>query len=255
MTTNVYRKNTFTGLGLNYLSFTPHLYKINSIRTLINRAYNICSDLELFHIDITILQEFFTQNAYPLFLFYRILNSFLNQKFDPNPIVTTVRKEIKYVKLPYMGNLSYDVKRNLQSILRCSFPQLDFRFVFVNSYTIGSLLKSRNALPKSLLSNITYLFKCSYCDVRYLGSTSRWFKHRYLEHRGLSLRTGMPLSKPSFSAVRLHSTEDDHRFTEHNFEIFTFSSDRLDLVISESLLIQRMKPELNSRFPFQLSSF
>ena len=67
--TSVYRKSTFTGLGLNFLGFSPVMYKINSIRTLVNRAYNVCSDFNLFHLDMTFLLNYFTENAYPASLF------------------------------------------------------------------------------------------------------------------------------------------------------------------------------------------
>ena len=33
--TSIYRKSTFTGLGLNFHSFTPFIYKLNSIKTII----------------------------------------------------------------------------------------------------------------------------------------------------------------------------------------------------------------------------
>ena len=39
--TSVYRKPTFTGLGLHYFSFIPFQFKINSTTTLIRRAYHI----------------------------------------------------------------------------------------------------------------------------------------------------------------------------------------------------------------------
>ena len=252
--TSVYRKSTFTGLGLNYLSFSPILHKINSIRTLINRAYNVCSDFNLFHLDMTFLLNYFIDNAYPEFQFYRILNRFLNDKFEPKPVVTTVKKDIRYVKLPYLGHVSYDVRKKLQVVLRDTFPQVKFQFVFTNNFTISSLLKDRSSLPKDLNANIAYSFTCAHCGMRYIGSTTRWFKHRILEHRGLSFRTGFPLSKPSFSAVRQHSHDHDHPFTNRDFEILTFASNRLDLVISESILIRKMKPELNNHLSaFQLA--
>ena len=42
-TTSVYRKETFTGLGLRYDSFVPSFYKTNLIKCLIYRAFRICS--------------------------------------------------------------------------------------------------------------------------------------------------------------------------------------------------------------------
>ena len=37
----VYRKDTFTGLGINFSSYCPLTYKINAIKTLIYRAYHL----------------------------------------------------------------------------------------------------------------------------------------------------------------------------------------------------------------------
>ena len=230
------------------------MYKINSIRTLINRAYNICSDFNLFHQDVTFLFNFFTENAYPTFLFYKVVRLFLNDKFEPGPMIDTVKKDVKYVKLPFVGQCSYDVRKKLQSILKYSFPQIQFQFVFVNKFTIGSLLRQRSSLPVDLNSGLVYLFTCPQCALRYVGSCSRWLKHRILEHRGLSIRTKFPLSKPSHSAIRDHSHARDHPFTDQDFRVLSFASNRLDLVISESLLIRSMKPELNSNLSaFQLS--
>ena len=43
--TSVYRKPAFTGMGLNYLSFTSYRFKINSVKTLIYRTYHHTSHL------------------------------------------------------------------------------------------------------------------------------------------------------------------------------------------------------------------
>ena len=244
--TSVYRKITHTGLGLNFLSFTPKLYKLNSVRTLINRAYNVCSDFNLFN--------YFTENAYPTFVFHKILRLFLNEKFDPKPVYTTVEKDLKYIKLPYVGHTSYDIRKQLQNILRQSFPQVNFQFVFTNPFTIGSLFRKRCLLPVELNSGIVYKFTCSQCALRYVGSSSRWLGHRVLEHRGLSIRTGFPLSRPSHSAIRDHSLALDHPFTNQDFTVLSSASNRLDLLITESLLIRKMRPELNANLSsFQLS--
>ena len=253
-TTSVYRKNTFTGLGLNYLGYSPMLYKINSIRTLINRAYNVCSDYFSFDMDMTFLLKYFTENLYPSSVFYNVLKTFLNEKLEPKPMTSTVEKEIKYVKLPYVGHFSYTIRKNLQNILKHSFPQMDFRFVFTNSFTIGSFFKKSSTLPVELSSCIVYLFTCPQCNLRYVGSSTRWLKHRIQEHRGRSFRTNLPLTSPPFSAIREHSLSLDHTYTHGDFSILTFASNRLDLVISESLLIRKMKPTLNNNLTaFQLS--
>ena len=68
LSTDVYRKDTYTGLGLNYFSFIPELFKINSIKTLLHRAYNVCSDWQTVHLEIERLKEYFYTNSYPKYL-------------------------------------------------------------------------------------------------------------------------------------------------------------------------------------------
>ena len=82
LSTTVYRKPTYTGLGLNYLSFIPHVFKLNSIKTLLNRAYNLCSTYKLFDDEVTKLREYFLRNSYLSFLFDKILKQFLNNKYS-----------------------------------------------------------------------------------------------------------------------------------------------------------------------------
>ena len=67
--TSVYRKPTFTGLGLRFDSFTPRSFKINLISCLIHRAYKISSSYRLFHLDLSYLHKYFSGNLYPQYLF------------------------------------------------------------------------------------------------------------------------------------------------------------------------------------------
>ena len=48
---SVYRKTTNTGLGISFFSYCPIKYKINSIKTLLSRAYEIYSSFPLLHIE------------------------------------------------------------------------------------------------------------------------------------------------------------------------------------------------------------
>ena len=98
------------------------LYKINSVKTLINRAYNVGLDYFSFDMDMTFLLKCFTENLYPNFVLYDALKIFLNKKLEPKPIISTVEEDIRYVKLPYAGHSSHFIRKNLQNILKHSFP-------------------------------------------------------------------------------------------------------------------------------------
>ena len=64
-TVSVFRKDKYTGLGLNYDSFVPNTFKINSIKTLLHRTYNICSTWHYFHSELEKLRKFFSINGCP----------------------------------------------------------------------------------------------------------------------------------------------------------------------------------------------
>jgi len=63
--TSVYRKPTFTGLGLNYLSFLPMMFKVNAVRTLLHRCFQICSDWHSINREIQFLENFFFEKQIP----------------------------------------------------------------------------------------------------------------------------------------------------------------------------------------------
>ena len=57
--TSVYRKNTFSGLGISNFSFCSNAFKLNSINTLLFRAYGICSNYFHLHNEFNFLINFF----------------------------------------------------------------------------------------------------------------------------------------------------------------------------------------------------
>ena len=219
---------------------------MNSIKTLINRAFNICSSYVSFDVEINFLHKYFLQNSYLSSTFYRILRTFLDNKFNPKIKIPTVAKDVCYLKLPFCGNESFRIRNSFNTILRESFPQIKFKFVFTNRYTIGSLLRTPQPLPFDLRSSVVYLYSCSRCNSRYVDSTTRWMKHRISDHCGRSFRTNFPLTKPSFSAIREHSHEKQYPITCDSFTILASTPFRSDLLTLESLYIHKMKPELNN---------
>ena len=71
---SVYRKPTFSGLGISYFSFCSYRFKIDSITTLLHRAFNICSNYHLMHHEFQFLRNFFVQNGFPEFLVQSNIN-------------------------------------------------------------------------------------------------------------------------------------------------------------------------------------
>ena len=84
---NIFRKTTFTGLGMNYHSYTFYNFKINNIKTLIFRAYKLCSTWLDINDEVQFLLEYFKKNGYPKKIVFGVINRFLNSVFYSKPKV------------------------------------------------------------------------------------------------------------------------------------------------------------------------
>ena len=129
--TSVYRKPTFTGLGLRFDSFTPRSFKINLISCLIHRAYKISSSYRLFHLDLSYLRKYFSGNLYPQYLFDLSVRNYLDKMFNPQLPVQSVQKLPVSITLPYLGLLSIKLSKDLNNIIKKIYPQIQFCCLFI----------------------------------------------------------------------------------------------------------------------------
>ena len=244
LSTEIYRKPTFTGLGTNYFSFVPEIFKVNAISTLLHRAFTLTSSWLKFHEEITYLKDYFLNNGYPVYLFEKVLKNFLNNIFTVNSPTCNVPKEILYLSFPFYGRTSYAIRKELSLILRKAFPQLDIKFIFNNSFKIGSFFRYKDKIPDLMCSSVIYKYTCSDCNVRYIGSTMRTLHQRMSEHLGVSFRTNSPVGNPTHSEIRNHARSAKHRLRKEDFKILD-TSNNSNLRILESIYIVKLKPELN----------
>ena len=160
--------------------------------------------------------------------------------------IITVKKDIKYIKLPYYGYISQKIRNELDSILKKLYPQVVFKFIFTNHNNIGSLFRYKDLIPEALQSGVCYEFKCPSCEAGYVGITNRNLYTRVHEHLGKSCRTGISLSNPSYSSIREHALDKNHPFNFNNFKIIVKANSNLSLKIIESIFIKTIKPKLNN---------
>ena len=67
------------------------------------------------------------------------------------------------------------------------------------------------------------------------------------------MRTGLPLSKQSYSAIYDHREEKDHPINSNNFKIVGRTVNISKLRLLESLYIFKNKPKMNTGLPVELS--
>ena len=100
--TAVRRKPTFSGQGLSFFSNCTFRFKVNSIKTLLHRAFNISSSYLSFHDELLSLKNYFHDNGYPKTLIDNIINKFLNAKYDPPSDVEFVTRPKLFLNYPFM---------------------------------------------------------------------------------------------------------------------------------------------------------
>ena len=245
--TSVYRKPTFTGLGMSFFSCCSFRFKLNSLQTLIYRGYRVCSTFHDMHLEFEFLRNIFQLNGFPSCLVFSKIKRFLSNKFSETVTECDSKKTI-YCTLPYFGSASETMSRELKILFMKYFPNINLHVLLVNNFKIGSFFRYKDVIPAPMRSNLVYEFSCARCASAYVGMTTRNFYIRVSEHRGRSYRSNLLLGKPPHSSVRLHAEQCDVAVSESDFRILGSTSGCSDLRILESLHIFKRKPCLNNAF-------
>ena len=243
--TSVYRKPTFSGVFTNFTSFVHISYKHSLIQTLLHRCYALCSDIELFHHEVSLLKNIFKCNGYPKNFVDFCINKFYDKlNSDKTLIYTVPRKEVLFV-IPYLGKISLQLRTRLEALISSKVPTCKLKIVFSSKFRLQNCFRFKDVIPKELLSGLVYRFRCGGCNATYYGKTIRHFKVRACEHLGISHRTGK-IIKPKESAIFDHlTTSRDCNATIENFDILSRDNNEFKLLIKESLFIKRDDPSLN----------
>ena len=98
----------------------------------------------------------------------------------------------------FLGTMSSNLKRNLQTSIRNSLRQCNIKVTFKSLNHLFFLFRFKNVIPKGLRSHLVNKFSCSSCNDTYYGKTERHLNVTSGEHIGLSPLAGnMVVCKPS----------------------------------------------------------
>ena len=165
-------------------------------------------------------------------------NGSLSKSFDvpPKPI---------YFESSYFGSPMNLMQRKLKHLFKTFFPHLKLIFISRSQCTIGSYFRFKDKLPISFASSVIYKYSCSHCPATYIGETRKQFEVRICQHKGLSFRTGKPLSEIN-SKIYDHFFEHSHQINSDNFSILSHSKQH-ETKILESIFLHSERPTLNDR--------
>ena len=108
--TLIYHRSTYSGLLLNYTSFTSGFYKTGLIKCLIDRTYKINNSWPGFHDDIPKIKDVLKTNSYPPFILNKIIKAYITKIHYNNHKVSSEINKLQYFKLPYIGKYSEQVQ-------------------------------------------------------------------------------------------------------------------------------------------------
>ena len=178
--TTTFRKKTYTGLLLNFFSFTPSGYKVGLIKTLIDRAYKINSSWISFDVDCNAIKNTLQKNNFPLNMVNSGIRAYLDSLHEQKEQVQNP-PETRFFKLPFTGKYSSYTKKKLQNVLEKYCKDISVKLVFT-TFKIGSMFSLKDSIPNALKSNVVYKFSCASCNACYVGETTRHLATRIKEH-------------------------------------------------------------------------
>ena len=101
----VFRKETFSGVYTNFISFVLLEYKFGLVHTLLNRYFNLSGDFLKFYHEVDRLKKILLNNAYLQKFIDKCIQIFLNNMFIQRLHISSAPKKELIIILPYLGKL------------------------------------------------------------------------------------------------------------------------------------------------------
>lgn len=225
--TSWFRKDSNTLNFTDWNSIGPKHYKINLVKTMINRLRKICSDKNILKKDLWELKLSFIRSNYPIML----LNKLFSKNRIIKPLAIASQKEF-FLGVKFYNNRSVKFARSLSKIVNKYFG-----FVKIVTY-FPSGKKLINYFSQKIKNNNfdtcmgVYQIPCNDCNLKYIGETGRAFKIRIKEHEA-NCR-----NHSNYSAVVNHS-DSGHSLNFSSSKIIYSESHVTRRKIAEALLINQ----------------
>ena len=158
--TSTYHKSTYSGLLLNYTSFTSRFYKIGLIKCLIDRTYKINNSWPGFHDDVSKIKDVLKRNSYPPFILDKIIKAYINKIHYNNNKVSSEINKLRYFKLPYIGKYSEQVQKKRTKLCKQYCHENNVKIVFTSFKISNYFYQRRHTLFLKVCSSLQiYLCK------------------------------------------------------------------------------------------------
>ena len=245
--TSIYRKPTHTNLYVKYNSCATNASKNSVIRSLTQRAYNLCSSQHLDD-ELQTVRNICQLNGYPPQRIDSVMTEVRRKFLKPsrhlplanfNRQIRAVEPSLK-VSLPYHPTLTKPIKKILQ--------QHDVKVTHSSGVTLRNILsKTKTTPPSHITPNAIYETPCDGCNAFYDGQTYRPLIKRMEEHeRNDRLNNATDeFTGQIKSALAHHANTTGHKIGYNRTQILASTRTRGQLDLTEQAAIHIRKPAIN----------
>ena len=139
---------------LSFLSNIPTYQKRWLLHTLLHRSFSICCDFKPFHLEFDHLKTILRKNIYTVNFSNSCIKSFVNKLYAPNVIVQDVRKRNVFVKMPFLGNTSLQIRKKFQKLFNDKLTFCNLKIVFTSPDRFKSYITFQDKLPKMYFQDL-----------------------------------------------------------------------------------------------------
>ncbi|CAH8446164.1 unnamed protein product [Schistosoma bovis] len=230
---HIHRKNTWSGVYLNYHSFCSMSYKKGIVRTLFDRSSKICSK-ECLEDEIYLITNYLRENVYTV--------KFIQKYGQTNPRVkyNIIEKKTCFLHLGFKGDeITEIINRRINSALKMTYPAAKLTMLWETNCSLKQTKIDRSSFLRS--SNCIYQFTCT-CRSTYIKRTERRLHVRISEHVPKKLR--LRGTKSLKIAIAQHLLGTRHTTDiPHAFKIISRQRNTTSLCFAEAIAIRKtLKP-------------
>ena len=249
ISTSVYRKPTDKGQLLHFHSHTDSRYKKAIIKTMLVRAFRVCSSWTEFHNECLYLERVFTKLQYPKHLVQNLTRNVLDECRSFEPSVRAEQRTLQLQEkrdrnvirlvIPFKSD---KLSRHLRVDLAMLSSRLD-----INIQPAFTAKKVRQLIAQPVKkdklvsqSHVVYDYHCV-CDAHYVGYTARHLHQRVIEHQ----------NGPNSAIYKHCQSNTSCAFNSDNFSVLSKCASVFDCRVREAIEIYFRKPMLNLREEFR----
>ena len=240
ISTKVYRKNTNTDIYINWKSFALNNWKWGTLKTLVTRAFDICSTDEYLKQELEhILNVFHHRNICLLWVINKVID---NAEKIPsvNENDSSKNETIHRLMLPYQGDKGSNLLKLMKRYVNKLLPEHTKLEITFTGKKLNSCFSIKDKTKFEHQHDLVYYVKCTEpsCRDNYVGETGRRITETIKDYSGRDHASHMV-------KYNIETSHTDVNTANLKINDMNFSNNKRKRKIAESLWINDLKPTLN----------